>query len=63
MAQLLAHPPQQAKLKSSGYIGDPTGEVLCKAKAFVDEVKSASTIYALIKNLQTWKELENIIEE
>lgn len=31
--------------------------------SFVNEIKSRSVIYNLIKNLSVWKELERLIEE
>ena len=34
-----------------------------KVKAFIAYIKSKSTIYALVKNLSVWKELEKLIDE
>lgn len=33
-----------------------------KIKDFIDDIKSRSVIYNLIKNLPLWKELEKLIE-
>ena len=33
-----------------------------RVTAFIEDIKSRSTIYKLIKNLSFWKELEKLIE-
>ena len=38
-------------------------EALGTIKSFVDDIKGRSAIYALIKNLFIWKELEKLITE
>ena len=34
-----------------------------KITAFVNDIKSRTTIYSLVKNLSLWKELEALIED
>ena len=42
---------------------DRLAEYSGKIAAFVEDIKSRSAVYALVKNLKLWKELEKLLPD